>query len=299
MWGRGREGAMVPAPLSTGPQSFTPLPTIKLGPPGAGSRVGGLVHALGPYGSVQWPLLWGWESLLLPPQPPRAFSIRGLTLYFPTLEPWVTQSASLSAVCPVYLCMNVGPQGLPVVRLPALFVPHSASVGPARATRVLSAPAAPLHPSYWSGGKFIFLFPRCRTSLPFDFLSALVVWGGAACLPTPPSWFSRKDLSKTLQDLSGIGWISMFKFFPRKPNLFFWFLLGKVQSHSKLLGLFPMSKQGFWMFFHFSDIYLQTVSWSHLRVVWQTDSCHPINPETTQVKTIFPNLPCTVVWPLD
>ena len=52
---------------------------------------------------------------------------------------------------PVYLCANVGPQGLPVVRLPAPFIPHSASLGPATATRVLSAPAARLRPSYWSG----------------------------------------------------------------------------------------------------------------------------------------------------
>ena len=34
-----------------------------------------------------------------------------------------------------------------------------------------------------------FLFPWCRTSLSFDFLSVLVVRGGAMCLPTPPSWF--------------------------------------------------------------------------------------------------------------
>ena len=40
----------------------------------------------------------------------------------------------------VYLCTNVGPQGLLVVRLPSLFLPHSASLGPATATRVLSAP---------------------------------------------------------------------------------------------------------------------------------------------------------------
>ena len=32
-----------------------------------------------------------------------------------------------------------------------------------------------------------FLFPWCRTSLPFDFLSVLVVRGGAVGLPTPPS----------------------------------------------------------------------------------------------------------------
>ena len=36
----------------------------------------------------------------VPPQPPWAFSIRGLRLYFPTLEPWVTWSASLPSVCP-------------------------------------------------------------------------------------------------------------------------------------------------------------------------------------------------------
>ena len=50
-------------------------------------------------------------------------------------------SATLSPALLVYLCANVGMQGLPVVRLPALFVPHSASLGPARAT-------CPLRPSY-------------------------------------------------------------------------------------------------------------------------------------------------------
>ena len=48
-------------------------------------------------------------------------------------------SATLSLALSVYLCTNVGPQGLLVVRLPAPFVPHSASLGPATATRVLSA----------------------------------------------------------------------------------------------------------------------------------------------------------------
>ena len=55
------------------------------------------------------------------------------------LELWVARCALLPAVCPVYLCANVGPQGLLVVRLPAPFVPHSTSLGPALATRVLSA----------------------------------------------------------------------------------------------------------------------------------------------------------------
>ena len=53
----------------------------------------------------------------------------------------------LSPALSVYLCANVGLQGLLVVRLPALFVPHSASLGPATATRVLSAPPAHLCPS--------------------------------------------------------------------------------------------------------------------------------------------------------
>ena len=79
----GREGAMAPASLSTGLQSFSPIPTIKPGPTGAGSRVGGLVHTPSPCGSLQRPLLRGWESLPLPPQPPWAFSTRDLRLYFP------------------------------------------------------------------------------------------------------------------------------------------------------------------------------------------------------------------------
>ena len=43
-------------------------------------------------------------------------------------------SATLGPALSVYLCMNVGPQGLLVVRLPAPFVPHSASLSPSTAT---------------------------------------------------------------------------------------------------------------------------------------------------------------------
>ena len=49
-------------------------------------------------------------------------------------------SATLSPALSVYLCTNVGPQGLLVIRLPALFVPHSASLGPAMVMGVLSVP---------------------------------------------------------------------------------------------------------------------------------------------------------------
>ena len=61
-------------------------------------------------------------------------------------------STTLSPALLAYLCTNVGPQGLLVVRLPAPLVPHSASLGAATATRVLSAPPRCLsRPSYQSG----------------------------------------------------------------------------------------------------------------------------------------------------
>ena len=66
-----------------------------------------------------------------------------------------------------------------------------------RQSRSRHSHASPLHPgarlcpSYWSGWMFIFLFPWCQTSFPFDSPSVLVVRGGAVCPPTPPSWFSQ------------------------------------------------------------------------------------------------------------
>ena len=68
----------------------------------------------------------------------------------PTAQP-APLSATLSPALLVYLCANVGPQGLLVVRLPDPLMPHSGSLGPATATRVLSTPAAHLCPSYQSG----------------------------------------------------------------------------------------------------------------------------------------------------
>ena len=50
-----------------------------------------------------------------------------------------------------------------------------------------SCPSPPLLPVWMN---VYFLFPWCRTSFLFDFLSVLVVRGGAVCLPTLPSWFS-------------------------------------------------------------------------------------------------------------
>ena len=58
-------------------------------------------------------------------------------------------------------------------------IPQSAtSLGPPAATlpRVLSAPAARLHPSYRSGWMFLLYLLGCWTSIQFDFLSVLVVF---------------------------------------------------------------------------------------------------------------------------
>ena len=126
---------------------------------------------------------------------------------------WVAWSASLPAVCPVYLCANVGPWGA-TGRSACLILRHSES-GPlglsvqkcgatGSASGQTACPvgptlcqswsrqgnASPLHPGcpsppllpVWMNAYF--LFPWCRTSLLFDFLSVLVVGGGAVCLPT-------------------------------------------------------------------------------------------------------------------
>ena len=125
------------------------------------------------------------RSLLLPPQPPWVFSIRGLRLYFPVLEPWVTRSASLPAVCLVYLWAKVVPWGATrCSACPALCHSESGPLGlsvqncrdagsasgqtacPVHPTRHQSwsrqgygsplHPDAHLHPSYRSGCMFLF-----------------------------------------------------------------------------------------------------------------------------------------------
>ena len=129
--------------------------------------------------------------------PTGVFSIRGLRLYFPVLEPWVVWSALLPAVLPglsmrkcgaagcypppslpcslplsqallVYLCANVGSQGLLVVRLPAC----SSHTLPVMSPLHPGCPFLPLR-SVWMN--VYILSPWCRTSLSFDFLSVLVV----------------------------------------------------------------------------------------------------------------------------
>ena len=102
--------------LSAGFQSLTPLSTSKLGPSGADSWVSGFVYVLGPCGSLQPTLLWGWEFLPLLPQPPWVFSISGLRFYFPVPEPWVARSVSLSSCSSRFICTQMW--DCPVLQLP-------------------------------------------------------------------------------------------------------------------------------------------------------------------------------------
>ena len=102
-----------------------------------------------------------------------------MRLYFPELEPWVTWSALLPAVCPVYLCTNVGPRG--VTRCSACPILHHSESGPLSlsvrecgvAGSACGQTACPGHPTlhqFWSRhGNASPLHPGCPslTLLPF------------------------------------------------------------------------------------------------------------------------------------
>ena len=72
---------MAPASLSSGFQSFTLIPTIKLRPSGAGSRVGGPVHTLGRCGSPTTSSVRLGVSPAAAPTPTGAFNQRFEALY--------------------------------------------------------------------------------------------------------------------------------------------------------------------------------------------------------------------------
>ena len=123
------------------------------------------------------------------PNPHRRFQ-SGLRLYFSALEPWVARSALLPAVRPglsVHECRAAGSaSGQTACPVRPTLCQSQSRHGHASLLRpgCLSPPLLPVWMNVY------FLFPWCRTSLPFDFLSVLVVRGDAVCLPTPPSWFS-------------------------------------------------------------------------------------------------------------
>ena len=105
------------------------------------------------------------------------FSLIGLRLYFPALEPRVTRSASLPAVHLVYLCTSLGHGVLPT----ALPAPLSATLSPALSVYLNECGAAgsasgrtacPVHPT----------LRQSRSATATRVLSA-----PAACLPVPPT----------------------------------------------------------------------------------------------------------------
>ena len=72
---------------------FTSFPQADCAFSGIDSQVGGLVWVLESHGPLQWTLLWDWELLLLP-QPPQVFTVRGF-------EVLVSHARTLG--CPVCL----------------------------------------------------------------------------------------------------------------------------------------------------------------------------------------------------
>ena len=110
---------MVLALLSAGFQSLPLLPTIKLGPSGADSQVGGWACAC-------FQPLWVSpmnSSVRLGVSPAAALTPTGV--FNQRFEALFHRAGALGcAVCfaprpflPVYLCTNVGPQGLPATNL--------------------------------------------------------------------------------------------------------------------------------------------------------------------------------------
>ena len=128
---------MVLAPLSAGFQSLPLLPTIKLGPFGA--FLSGWACACSRplwVSPTTSPVRLG-VSPVAAPTPTGAFNQRSEALFPQAGALGLLRSPPFILV---HLCTSVGPQGLLVVRLLAPFVPHSASLGPTTAARVLSAP---------------------------------------------------------------------------------------------------------------------------------------------------------------
>ena len=94
-------------------QSLPALPTMKLGPSGADSRMGAFVYILGPRASLHQTLLCGWV-FLPPPQPPQISTARGFQAFFScagTLGCRVGLAPPL--LLPVYPHTNVGVPATP------------------------------------------------------------------------------------------------------------------------------------------------------------------------------------------
>ena len=161
---------MAPGSLSSGFHSFTPLPTIKLGPSGAGSRVGGLVHTLSeaPVGLSNNLSCEAGSLSCCHPNPHGAFNQRFEAL-FPRSE----------ALGCVFCFASLRLSGLSVRECGAAGSASGQTACPVRPTLLQSwfhhgnasplCPGCPSLPLLAVWMNVYFLFPWCRTSLPFDF----------------------------------------------------------------------------------------------------------------------------------
>ena len=147
----------------------------------------GFVYVLEPCGSLQRTLLRGWEFLPLPPQPSWVFSISGLRLYFPALEPWVGWSVSLPhrySWLSVHKCGTTASASHHLAGSTSCSLPVSCSLAhPApQSASLLGLPAAVLLAPVLSS-------PTCQETSPSGCLSQplLLVWMNVSSL-TP--WLS-------------------------------------------------------------------------------------------------------------
>ena len=109
--------------------------------------------------------------------------------------------ATHCSACPVLRHSESGPLGLSVRKCGATGSASGQTACPVCPTLRQSwsrhgnasplLPGCPSLPLLLVWMNVYFLTPWCWTSLPFDFLSVLVVRGGIVCLPTSPSWFSN------------------------------------------------------------------------------------------------------------
>ena len=191
MWGSGLRGNNA-AFSALCRLSVTSSATHKqIGPSDADSWVDEFVYVLGPCGSLQWTLLWGWEFLPLP-QPPQVFTAKGFEALFPhagTLSCTVCLAPQL--FLPVFPEANVGLPSLPATALPQVLstklpvstLPTSLDEGFFFNSLVVRHPYSLIFWQFW----LFFVFK-------FFVVLLWIVLGLTVYLPTPQSWLEVWDV---------------------------------------------------------------------------------------------------------
>ena len=149
MWGRGPRGNNGTCSALSWFSVTAPATHKQTGPFWCWFPGGWFVYILGPCGSLQWTLVWGWDFLPLPPQSLWVFSVSGFeALFSHTRTLGYAMCLAPQLFLPVYLHTNMGPPPLPAGTLLA----HSSSHCLAMSSLCL---AAHLRPSYRSGWMFL------------------------------------------------------------------------------------------------------------------------------------------------